>query len=89
MKVQCKFLNYNFYIKVPILNSNQDCHRLELIQAKQVVYYYKIIFLNGMKCDETGLLHEGNTWQPYERTNGKMVHKKPQVWGGVKGQNGN
>ena len=64
MKVQCKFLNYNFYNKVPVLNGNhQDCHRLELIQVKQVVYYYKIIFINGTKCDKTGLLHEGNMWQ--------------------------
>jgi len=64
MKVQCKFLNYDFYIKVPVLNSNhKDCHRLELIQVKLVVCYYKIIFINGMKCDKTGLLHEGNMWQ--------------------------
>jgi len=64
MKVQYKSLNYSFYIKVPVLNSNhKDCHRLELIQVKQVVYYYKIIFKNGIKCDETGILHEGNMWQ--------------------------
>ena len=64
MKVQCKFLNYDFYIKVPVLNSNhKDCHRLELIQVKEVACYYKIIFINGMKCDETGLLHESNMWQ--------------------------
>ena len=64
MKVHCKFLNYNFYIKLPVLNSNhKDCHRLELIQVKPVVYYYKIIFINGSKCDEKGLLHEGNMWQ--------------------------
>jgi hypothetical protein len=50
--------------------------------VKQVVYYYKIIFINGIKCDKTGLLHEGNMWQIQEKTNGKMVHKKPQTWGG-------
>jgi hypothetical protein len=63
---------------------------MELIQVKQVVYYYKIIFTNGMKCDKTGLLHERNMWQTLGKTNGKMVHKKPQAWGswGVRGQNG-
>jgi hypothetical protein len=43
---------------------NKDCRqKLELIQVTQAVYYYNIIFINGMKCDETGLLHVGNMWQ--------------------------